>query len=56
MEDLVWNLIPEAQHLRENVGKFTDGKNNCAVSHPLALSQLMITYHMVKAALGHHAI
>jgi len=56
MEDLVWKLIPEAQHLRENVGKFTDGKNQSSVSHPLALSQLMITYHMVKAALGHHAI
>jgi len=56
MEDLVWQLIPEAQHLRENVGKFTDGKNQSSVSHPLALSQLMITYHMVKAALGHHAV
>jgi len=56
MEDLVWKLIPEAQHLRENVGKFTNEKNKSAVSHPLALSQLMITYHMVKAALGHHAV
>jgi len=56
MEDLLWKLIPEAQHLRENVGEYTDGKNNSAISHPLALSQLMITYHMVKAALGHHAI
>lgn len=56
MEDLLWNLIPEAQHLRDNVGTFTDQKNNVALSHPLALSQLMITFHMVKAALGHHAI
>jgi phosphoribulokinase len=56
MEDLLWNLIPEAQHLRENVGEYTDNKNKSAISHPLALSQLMITYHMVKAALGHHAI
>jgi len=56
MEELLWNLIPEAQHLRENVGAFTDEKNNLSISHPLALSQLMITYHMVKAALGHHAI
>ncbi len=56
MEDLLWNLIPEAQHLRENVGKFTDEGNRQAMSHPLALSQLLITYHMVKAALGHHAI
>jgi len=56
MEDLLWNLIPEAQHLRDNVGTFTDEKNKLALSHPLALSQLLITFHMVKAALGHHAI
>ena len=55
MEDLLWNLIPEAAHLRENVGAFTDDHNNRAMSHPLALSQLLITYHIVKAALGHHA-
>jgi phosphoribulokinase len=56
MENLLWDLIPEAQHLRENVGTFTDAQNNQKLSHPLALSQLMITYHVVKAALGHHAI
>jgi len=56
MEDLLWNLIPEAQHLRNNVGTFTDEENKLSISHPLALSQLMITFHMVKAALGHHAI
>ncbi len=56
MEDLLWNLIPEAQHLRENVGRFTDEKNEQTLSHPLALSQLLITFHMVKAALGHHAV
>jgi len=56
MEDLLWNLIPEAQHLRDNVGQFSDDQNKLTLSHPLALSQLLITYHMVKAALGHHAI
>ncbi len=56
VEDLLWNLIPEAQHLRENVGQFRDATNHTALSHPLALSELLITYHMVKAALGHHAI
>ena len=56
MEDLLWKLIPEAQHLRDNVGQFTDDNNNDALSRPLALSQLMITYRMVKAALGHHAL
>ncbi len=56
MEDLLWNLIPEAQHLRENVGRFIDNHAQQSTSHPLALSQLLITYHMVKAALGHHAV
>lgn len=56
MEDLLWNLIPEAAHLRTNVGKFTDEMNRVRTSHPLALSQLLLTYHVVKAALGHHAI
>jgi len=56
VEDLLWNLIPEAQHLRDNVGQFRDAENHTALSHPLALSELLITYHMVKAALGHHAI
>lgn len=56
MEELLWKLIPEAQHLRENVGLFTDSRNETAMSHPLALSQLFITYHMVKAAMGVHVI
>ncbi len=56
MEDLLWDQVPEAQHLRDNVGRFTDDKNRPVLSHPLALSQLLITFHMVKAALGHHAI
>jgi len=56
VENLLWNLIPEAQHLRENVGQFRDAKNHAALSHPLALSELLITYHMVKAALGQNAV
>jgi phosphoribulokinase len=56
LEDYLWGLIPEASHLRDNVGTFTDVHNQPALSHPLALSQLLITYHMVKAALGVHAV
>ena len=56
MEDFLWDLIPEAGHLRENVGKFTDDKNKRTLSHPLELSQLLITYQMVKAAIGHYAV
>ncbi|RMF05146.1 MAG: phosphoribulokinase [Alphaproteobacteria bacterium] len=55
IEDLLWNLIPEASHLRDQVGRIEDagGEN---ISHPLALSQLLVSYHMVKAAMGEHAI
>lgn len=56
IEDLLWTLLPEARHLRMNVGEYTDRKNARHKSHPLALTQLLIAYHMVKAALGVHAI
>lgn len=56
MEDLLWNLIPEANHLRSNLGQYMDASQETRMSHPLALSQLLITYHLVKAAMGHYAI
>jgi phosphoribulokinase len=56
LEDLIWSLLPEAQELRANVGKFLDVKNTAHMSHPLALTQLLIAYHMVKASVGVHAI
>lgn len=56
LEDLIWSLLPEAQELRANVGKFTDESNAPHMSHPLALTQLLIAYHMVKAQIGVHAI
>lgn len=52
VEDLLWGLIPEASHLRAPLGRFTDAQGQTRISHPLALSQLLITYHLVKAALG----
>ncbi len=55
-EDLLWSLLPEAHHLRTNVGKYMDEMDAMGNSHPLALSQLFITYHLVKAAMGVHAI
>lgn len=55
VEDLLWSLIPEAHHLRAKLGQFVDDHNQPAESHPLALSQLLVTYHLVKAALGHYA-
>ena len=56
LEDLIWSLLPEAQELRANVGRFTDGSNAPHMSHPLALTQLLIAFHMVKAQVGVHAI
>lgn len=56
MEDLLWNLIPEASHLRTNLGQYVDAEQRVQMSHPLALSQLLITYHLVKAAMGHYAV
>ena len=52
LEELLWSLIPEAGHLRANVGAY-DGDER-GVSHPLALTQLLIAYHMVKAAADRH--
>ena len=56
LEDLIWSLLPEGQHLRANVGRFLDQNNAARTSHPLALTQLLIAYHMVKAQVGVHAI
>jgi len=56
IEELLWGLIPEAQHLRENTRSIEEMEKINTISHPLMLTQLLIAYHMVKAALGHHAI
>ncbi len=50
IEDLLWNLIPEAGHLRDQIGRIED--NGAGKSHPLALTQLLVSYHAVKAAMG----
>ena len=55
IEDLLWNLIPEASHLRDQVGRI-DAANGENVSHPLALTQLLVAFHMVKAAIGEHTV
>ncbi|MBF0167875.1 MAG: phosphoribulokinase [Alphaproteobacteria bacterium] len=55
LEELLWSLIPEASHLRGNLGQFTDATDINRQSHPLALVQLLVAYHLVKAAMGHYA-
>ncbi|MCB1442130.1 MAG: phosphoribulokinase [Methyloceanibacter sp.] len=54
IEDLLWNLIPEAGHLRGQIGciDVANGANGASKSHPLALTQLLVGYHAVKAAMG----
>jgi phosphoribulokinase len=56
IEELIWALLPEASHLRQNIGRFIDSHNKSAISHPLALTQLLIAYHMIKAARGEYAV
>lgn len=49
LEDVVWDHLPELKHLRpEEIGQFLNG-NQASHSNPLALSQLLITYHMLVA-------
>lgn len=56
LEDLLWALIPEASQLHDNVGSFVNRENRKVKSHTLALTQLLLAYYMVKAALGVHAV
>lgn len=56
IEELLWGLIPEAEHLRANTRSIEEMDRINVISHPLMLTQLLIAYHMVKAALGVHAI
>jgi len=56
IEELLWGLIPEAEHLRANTRSIEEMDRINVISHPLMLTQMLIAYHMVKAALGVHAI
>lgn len=56
LENLLWDLLPAAGRLRAPAGHFDNQHGSDAVSHPLALTQLLITWHMVKAAVGAYAI
>ena len=56
LEELLWGLIPEAQHLRKKTRSIEELEKINIISHPLMLTQLLVAYHMVKASLGHHAI
>jgi phosphoribulokinase len=57
LENLLWEMLPEVTHLRSNhVGEFLDIDGKSRISHPLVLTELLVAYHMVKAAHGVHAV
>jgi phosphoribulokinase len=57
LENLLWEMLPEVPHLRSNhVGEFLDIDGKPRISHPLVLTELLVAYHMVKAAHGVHAV
>ncbi len=57
LENLLWEMLPEVPHLRSNhVGEFMDIDGKSRISHPLVLTELLVAYHMVKAAHGVHAV
>jgi len=57
LENLLWEMLPEVPHLRNNhVGEFLDIDGKPRISHPLVLTELLVAYHMVKAAHGVHAV
>jgi phosphoribulokinase len=50
LEEVIWNQLPEAQRLRaDEIGVYTD-RSEVRHSDPLALTQLLISYHMLRAA------
>lgn len=56
LENLLWQHIPgEHHHLRrDGIGDITGTTGEKLKSHPLALTQLLVAYHLLKAASGHY--
>lgn len=55
VEKLLWQLLPERHHVHAGVGEYFDGAER-QTSNPLALTQLLVAFHMVKAAEGVYAL
>jgi phosphoribulokinase len=50
IEDRMWDHMPAARHLRSpQLGVFQDG-DTVRHSNPLAVTQLILTYYLVKAS------
>jgi len=56
LQDALWRLLPNRHAQRPAIGEFRDAENAVQYSHPLALSQLLITHYLTNAALDAHAI
>ncbi len=49
MEDIIWNHLSGLRHLRNHsIGEYQDGLET-RISYPLALTQLLISYHVLSA-------
>lgn len=55
VEELLWQLMPERHHIHVDAGEFFDGTQQ-RTSNPLGLTQLLVSFHMVRAAEVLHAI
>ncbi|MEW6353135.1 MAG: phosphoribulokinase [Pseudomonadota bacterium] len=57
LEDLLWSYIPgEHHHLRKaGIGAITGTTGETLKSNPLALAQLLVAYHLLKAKSGHYS-
>lgn len=55
MQEFLWGLMPHRPTHRPRLGAYRDAKNQTRHSHPLALSQLLITHYLLNAALSPHA-
>lgn len=48
LEDVIWQHLPDLQPLREDMfGEYQD-RSEVKHSHPLALTQLLLTYHLLR--------
>lgn len=50
IEDIIWDHLPDLEHLRpDEIGRYMEDGTHLAQSNPLALAQMLITYHMLVA-------
>ena len=56
MEDYLWGLMPPALKRDPAIGQYEDSARQIRHSHPLALSQLMVTHYLLNSGLGEHVL